>query len=224
MISFHTSPLVQPGSGDSGGMNVYVREVASALAQAGVRVHDLHPRRSARAAARGARRARPPGRARPGRSVRRSQGGAARPRSTSSPPACAAHLRDRGGVDVIHGNYWLSGVVGHRLKHDLDVPLVSTFHTLARVKAEGGDLEPAWRDRAEAEIIALQRRDLRRAAPRRSASSAGSTATRRGQHRDRAAGRRARLLRARRPAGRPSGGRAAGRSADACCSSGGSSR
>jgi D-inositol-3-phosphate glycosyltransferase len=55
--------------------------------------------------------------------------------------------------DVIHGNYWLSGVVGHRLKHDLDVPFVSTFHTLARVKAEGGDLEPVWRDRAETEII-----------------------------------------------------------------------
>ena len=33
------------------------------------------------------------------------------------------------------------------------MPLVSTFHTLARVKAEGGDLEPAWRDRAEAEVI-----------------------------------------------------------------------
>ncbi len=36
MISLHTSPLLQPGAGDSGGMNVYVREVASALAQAGV--------------------------------------------------------------------------------------------------------------------------------------------------------------------------------------------
>ena len=55
--------------------------------------------------------------------------------------------------DVIHGNYWLSGVVGHQLKHDLDVPFVSTFHTLARVKAEGGDPEPEWRDRAEAEVI-----------------------------------------------------------------------
>ncbi|MEM9749195.1 MAG: glycosyltransferase [Actinomycetota bacterium] len=61
---------------------------------------------------------------------------------------------DRNGpLDVIHGNYWLSGLVGHRLKHDLDVPFVSTFHTLARVKAEGGDPEPEWRDRAEAEII-----------------------------------------------------------------------
>ncbi|MGK0273651.1 MAG: D-inositol-3-phosphate glycosyltransferase [Ilumatobacter sp.] len=55
--------------------------------------------------------------------------------------------------DIIHGNYWLSGVVGHHLKHELDVPFVSTFHTLARVKAEGGDPEPRWRDRAEAEII-----------------------------------------------------------------------
>jgi D-inositol-3-phosphate glycosyltransferase len=69
---------------------------------------------------------------------------------------CAGVLRwfeENGRPDVIHGNYWLSGVVGHHLKHALDVPFVSTFHTLARVKAEGGDPEPAWRDRAEAEII-----------------------------------------------------------------------
>lgn len=58
-----------------------------------------------------------------------------------------------GMPDIIHGNYWLSGVVGHHLKHELNVPFVSTFHTLARVKAEGGDPEPEWRDRAEAEII-----------------------------------------------------------------------
>jgi D-inositol-3-phosphate glycosyltransferase len=62
-------------------------------------------------------------------------------------------IRANGAPDVIHGNYWLSGVVGHHLKHELGVPFVSTFHTLARVKAEGGDPEPGWRDRAEAEII-----------------------------------------------------------------------
>ena len=39
------------------------------------------------------------------------------------------------------------------LKHELDVPLVSTFHTLARVKAEGGDPEPWWRERAEEQIV-----------------------------------------------------------------------
>ena len=63
------------------------------------------------------------------------------------------HLLAHGGTDVVHANYWLSGVVAHRLKHILDVPFVSTFHTLARVKAEGGDPEPVWRDRAETEII-----------------------------------------------------------------------
>jgi D-inositol-3-phosphate glycosyltransferase len=53
----------------------------------------------------------------------------------------------------VHANYWLSGLVAHRVKHELELPFVSTFHTLARVKAEGGDPEPAWRERAEAEII-----------------------------------------------------------------------
>ena len=40
--------------------------------------------------------------------------------------------------------------IAHRLKHELELPLVATFHTLARVKAETGDPEPARRDRAEA--------------------------------------------------------------------------
>ena len=57
----------------------------------------------------------------------------------------------RGGVDVVHANYWLSGVVAHRVKHALDIPFVSTFHTLARVRAEGGDPEPGWRDTIEAD-------------------------------------------------------------------------
>ncbi len=38
--------------------------------------------------------------------------------------------------DALHANYWLSGIAGHTIKHELDLPLVSTFHTLARVKAE----------------------------------------------------------------------------------------
>jgi len=63
------------------------------------------------------------------------------------------HIRATGDVDALHANYWLSGVAGHRLKHELDLPLVSTFHTLARVKAETGDAEPARRVHAEAEVI-----------------------------------------------------------------------
>ena len=36
MLSLHTSPLAQPGTGDGGGMNVYVRSLAAALVRAGV--------------------------------------------------------------------------------------------------------------------------------------------------------------------------------------------
>ena len=36
VLSMHTSPLTQPGTGDGGGMNVYVRELSAALARSGV--------------------------------------------------------------------------------------------------------------------------------------------------------------------------------------------
>jgi len=152
VISLHTSPLLQPGSGDSGGMNVYVRELGSALAQAGVETttftrtdRDDLPDEVV---------------VEPGHRVVHIHAG-----PHHLPKEALPEVTDefRHGVldwiarndrpDVIHGNYWLSGVVGHRLKHELDVPFVSTFHTLARVKAAHGDPEPLWRDRAEAEIV-----------------------------------------------------------------------
>src|SRR5207342_3719600 len=58
--------------------------------------------------------------------------------------------------DVLHANYWISGAVGHRLKHELDLPLVTTFHTLERVKAEVGlgDADAlGLRPRIEAEVV-----------------------------------------------------------------------
>jgi D-inositol-3-phosphate glycosyltransferase len=65
----------------------------------------------------------------------------------------AAYLDGEFPADVLHANYWLSGVVAHRLKHERDMPFVATFHTLARVKSEGGDHEPPARELAELEII-----------------------------------------------------------------------
>lgn len=152
VISLHTSPLLQPGSGDSGGMNVYVRELFSALSQAGVETTTFT--RADRAGL--------PAEVlvEPGHRVVHVEAG---PHHLPKEALCDVTYDFREGVldwmarnerpDVIHGNYWLSGLVGHELKHDLDVPFVTTFHTLARVKAEGGDLEPTWRDGAEAEII-----------------------------------------------------------------------
>jgi len=152
VISLHTSPLLQPGSGDSGGMNVYVRELVSSLSQIGIECTTF-----TRADREGL-----PAEVlvEPGHRVVHIEAG-----PHHLPKEALPEISDQfcHGVmewiaanekpDIIHGNYWLSGVVGHHLKHELDVPFVSTFHTLARVKAEGGDPEPKWRDRAEAEII-----------------------------------------------------------------------
>jgi D-inositol-3-phosphate glycosyltransferase len=63
------------------------------------------------------------------------------------------HLDADFPADVLHANYWLSGLAAHRLKHERGMPFAATFHTFARVKAEGGDFEPISRELAEAEII-----------------------------------------------------------------------
>jgi D-inositol-3-phosphate glycosyltransferase len=64
-----------------------------------------------------------------------------------------------GPPDALHANYWLSGLAGHVIKHELGLPLASTFHTLDRVKAETSPeeavaAEPARRAEAEAGVIA----------------------------------------------------------------------
>ena len=152
VISLHTSPLLQPGEGDSGGMNVYVREIVSSLAQAGAECTTYT--RADRAGL--------PSEVfvEPNHRVVFIEAG---PHHVPKEPLpdivdeftdrVLDHLRANGGADVVHANYWLSGVAAHRIKHELDIPFVSTFHTLARVKAEGGDPEPGWRDRAEAELV-----------------------------------------------------------------------
>ncbi len=156
VLSFHTSPLVQPGNGDSGGMNVYVRELVSALAQAGVRC-DVFTRAWSSSLA-------PEVVVEPGfRVVHVRAGPAAEVPKEELPELVPAftdavvdHIAGSGDVDAIHANYWLSGVAGHVAKHRLGLPLVSTFHTLARVKAEaeGAELAGRIRARAEAEVIA----------------------------------------------------------------------
>ena len=64
-----------------------------------------------------------------------------------------ARILARGEPDLFHANYWLSGVAGHVLKHELALPLVSTFHTLARVKSELAGEEGELRGGAEAEVV-----------------------------------------------------------------------
>jgi D-inositol-3-phosphate glycosyltransferase len=152
VISLHSSPLTQPGSGDSGGMNVYVRELVASLAQAGVAC-DVYVRAWAPDL--------PP--------TVDVESGLRVVHVPAGPPELAkehlpdvvgefadrvrAHIEAESDTDAIHANYWLSGVAGHALKHFLDIPLVCTFHTLARVKADTGDPEPARRIQAELDTI-----------------------------------------------------------------------
>ncbi|MFZ4719554.1 MAG: glycosyltransferase [Ilumatobacteraceae bacterium] len=152
MLSLHTSPLAQPGSGDSGGMNVYVRELSSALAQAGVEctsyTRRTHPDQPDVVLVE-------PGH----RVVHIDAGPCDLPKEGLADvlglfgEGVTAHFAEEGLPDVLHANYFLSGLVAHRLKHELDVPFVTTFHTLAKVKAEGGDHESEWRHQSEADII-----------------------------------------------------------------------
>jgi D-inositol-3-phosphate glycosyltransferase len=66
----------------------------------------------------------------------------------------ATRIELNGGVDVLHSHYWLSGMVGHKLKHELGVPLVSNFHTLGHVKAKAG-LGETSSVRTDAELAAI---------------------------------------------------------------------
>ncbi|MET0421813.1 MAG: glycosyltransferase [Acidimicrobiia bacterium] len=155
MLSVHTSPLAQPGGGDAGGMNVYIRALASALARAGVQVDVLtrteHPEQP------------PVVVVEPGFRVLHVDAGprAVVPRSqfpdlvTPFGDAARDQLERCGDAyDVIHANYWVSGAVGHRLKHELGLPLVTTFHSLDRVRAEVGlgDDVPL-RPRVESQVV-----------------------------------------------------------------------
>jgi D-inositol-3-phosphate glycosyltransferase len=153
VISLHTSPLVQPGTGDSGGMNVYVRELVSSLAQAGVEC-DVYTRAWAEGLPDVVR-------VEPGVRVVHVPAGPRAEVPKEELPGIVGefargvidHLRAGEGADALHANYWLSGVAAHEAKHELDLPLVSTFHTLARVKADA-DITESW-ERVQAETAVI---------------------------------------------------------------------
>ncbi len=148
----HTSPLAQPGLGDSGGLNVYVRQLTAALARGGTAC-EVYTRASSPAQPAVVQ-------VEPGVRVHHVVAGPLAEVAKEALPGIVPEFTDavlgRMGAghpaDAIHANYWLSGVAGHALKHTLGLPLLTTFHTLAALKA-GGDAEPPYRRRAEAEVL-----------------------------------------------------------------------
>jgi D-inositol-3-phosphate glycosyltransferase len=175
VLSLHTSPLAQPGTGDGGGMNVYVRELSSSLARGGV-VCDVYTRRVEGDEPESVF-------VEPGFAVHHISAGPAAPvpkerlheHVEEFTEGVIEHLEGKGAgarwpgmrslgpveaaPSAVHANYWLSGLAGHAIKHRLDLPLVSTFHTLDRVKATASPEEVeafAGARRAEAEATIIE--------------------------------------------------------------------
>jgi len=143
VLSLHTSPRDQPGTGDSGGMNVYILEVAARLAQQGIAV-DVFTRAHGQNGSRIEQIA-------PGARLVQVVAGPEKPLPKERlPEVLPAFLRgvldhaiaDGNGspahaqrpYDVVHSHYWLSGWVGERTKEIWGAPLVASFHTLGKVK------------------------------------------------------------------------------------------
>ncbi len=160
MLSLHSSPLEQPGRGDAGGMNVYVRSTALELAKAGIDV-EIFTRES--------------GEGRPRREilgegvvVHHLEAGPPWPIPKEALPgltdtfagaiADTARLLAGGHFDALHSHYWVSGAVGLSLSRQLDLPLVHSMHTMARVKnlrmRRISSPEPADRIAGEQAIVA----------------------------------------------------------------------
>ncbi len=160
VLSVHTSPLDQPGTGDAGGMNVYIVQTATRMARRGVEVEVF-----TRATSSGL----PPVvELAPGVTVRHITAGPYEGLAKNDLPAqlCAFTAgvlraearREPGHYDVVHSHYWLSGQVGWLARDRWGVPLVHTAHTLAKVKnaalAHGDAAEPHTRVIGEQQVVA----------------------------------------------------------------------
>lgn len=159
MLSVHTSPLEQPGTGDAGGLNVYVVELSRRLAARGVAV-EVFTRRTSGSQPDVVPLA-------PGVDVRHVDAGPYEGLAKEDLPGqlCAftaglmraAAAAPDGYYDLVHSHYWLSGQVGWLFAERWGVPLVHTMHTMAKVKnaalAEGDVPEPRGRVIGEQQVV-----------------------------------------------------------------------
>lgn len=159
VLSVHTSPLAQPGTGDAGGMNVYVLQTSLELARRGVEV-EIFTRATSSSD-------QPVVPVAPGVVVRNVVAGPFEGLDKNDLPTqlcafTAGVLRaeathEPGYYDIVHSHYWLSGQVGWLAADRWAVPLVHTAHTLAAVKnaslADGDAPEPPMRSIGEQQVV-----------------------------------------------------------------------
>ncbi len=161
MLSVHSCPLGQLGGKDTGGMNVYVRELAQALGQQGhwidiyTRAHDVRDEQIYY----------------PSQNVRliHIKAGGVKDMGKlvqySHLPDFASNLEDfrashKLKYDLVHSHYWLSGQVGQWLADLWHVPNIIMFHTLGLVKNRltVGENETELRLETERELVRNCRR------------------------------------------------------------------
>ena len=159
MISLHTSPLDQPGTGDAGGMNVYVLELSKRLARRNIGV-DVYTRATSSELP-------PVVEALPGVHVHHVHAGPFEGLTKAELPGqlCvfarevlrSEARHDQGWYDLVHSHYWLSGQVGALVRDRWSVPLAHSMHTMAKVKnealAEGDTPEPTARVIGEEQVV-----------------------------------------------------------------------
>ncbi len=138
MLSYHTSPLAPLGGSDTGGMNVYVRQLSRELGRRGILV-DVFTRRQDASG---------PEVVPDGENVRvvHLRAGPRRPVAKQRLPEYLAEFEENlvrfasstdgqtPGYDLLHSHYWLSGAVALALRERWGVPHVTMFHTLGEVK------------------------------------------------------------------------------------------
>ncbi|MGA3175279.1 MAG: glycosyltransferase [Syntrophorhabdales bacterium] len=157
IISEHASPLAEIGGVDSGGQNVYVGHVARRLARTGHTV-DVFTRRDGTEPADlvewedGVRvvhvKAGPP------EWVRKED---LLPYMDEFTGHCLDFMKASGGYDVIHANFFMSGLVAAEIKKRTGVPFIVTFHALGRVRRlyqKEGDAFPDERFAVEDRVVA----------------------------------------------------------------------
>src|SRR5690349_16722529 len=163
MISDHASPLATLGGVDAGGQNVYVAQVARHLAALGDRV-DVFTRRDDPALpevvelARGVRVIHVP--AGPAAAVPKEE---LLPLMPEFSAWTAARISAGRRYDLVHANFFYSGLVAAEIKESLGLPFVVTFHALGRIRRQfhgSSDSFPDERFEIEGRIVAQADRIL----------------------------------------------------------------
>jgi len=158
-LMVHSSPLDQAGTGDAGGMNVYVVETAKKMAQAGVSVDIFtranHPNLPDTVEIA------------EGVNVKHLVAGPFEGLSKEELPSQLGALTSafmnyqkqlpKDYYSLLHSHYWISGQLGWVVSEATGIPLIHTMHTTAKVKnlnlAQGEQPEPHTRAIGEEQVV-----------------------------------------------------------------------